>query len=93
LQLLEHARLSARGENVIAFGRQHLDDFYYLLGRFARAIYHFRKAAPDLPMMVHCREAGLLERQMPQPFNRLVDIDLTVLYLLQQLFYLFRLNK
>jgi len=39
----------------------------------AGAVNNFRKAPPDLPVMVYAGKTQILERQMTKFFNRLVD--------------------
>ena len=82
LEFLEDARLGTCGKDVIAFGCESFDDLYYLFGRLTRAVYHLRKAAADLAMVVDCCKAELLKWKVPKPLNRLIDTDIAVLDLL-----------
>jgi hypothetical protein len=71
--------LGPGGQDVIAFCGQALEDSDYLLVSFAGAVYDFRKAPADCPMVVHAGKTQVLKRQMTEFFNRLVDIDFAAL--------------
>ena len=76
-------RLSPRCQDVIASCREALEDLDYLFGGLAGTEDDLRKATPDLPMMVYTRKTQVLERQVAKFLDRLVDIDLAVVNLLQ----------
>ena len=56
-QGLENIGLGPGGQYVIAFGGEALEYFDYVFGGLAGAEDDFRKAPPDLPMVVEARKA------------------------------------
>jgi hypothetical protein len=72
----------AGGDDVVALFRQQLEYLDDLGISFAGAVYHFRKTASDMPMVIDLGKTNILERQMPQLFDGFVNIEIAVFYLL-----------
>jgi len=77
-QRLENIFLGPRSQYVIAFRSKAPEDFDYLFRGLAGTVNNFRKAPPDLPVMVHAGKPQILERQMAKFFNCLVDTNFVV---------------
>jgi hypothetical protein len=85
-QCIENIRLGSGRKDVVAFGGEGFEYLDDMVGRFARAVDDFRKAAPDLAMVVDAREAEILVRKVTKLFYCFGNLDSTVFDLAQQFF-------